>query len=172
MKALCLLAALCAVVLSGCSTINSIPADQLAADLNIAAKGAVKYALQAAIRKYPADAAKITADAKTAGDILTKNIVPIFSGAQTADVLRSAVDTALALLKNKLTDQRVIAAIDLGIEVIAMDVKLPSNPAAKLDARTTTLLNGIFSGISSGIQAAFPPDAVVTPARDSISLPK
>jgi hypothetical protein len=172
MKALSLLAALCAVLLSGCATINEIPTEKLAADLSAAAKGALKYGLQAAVRKYPSEAAKITADAKLANEILTKNVIPIFSGAQTADVLRSAVDTALALLKSKLTDARVIAAIDLAVEVIVMEVKLPANPATKLDARTTALLNGVFSGISNGIQAAFPPDVVSTPARDSISLPK
>lgn len=169
---------------SGCAQIDRIPDDQLAQDLNLAARSAVKYSIQAALRNVDAaTAARIQADAKAADDILVKNVIPIFSGASTAEVLRSSVDTALGLLKNKITNPRVVAAIDLGVEVIAMDVKLPSNPAGKLDVRTTKLLNGIFSGISAGIESVFPaapPAATAAPApasappaaRDPISLPK
>lgn len=143
------------LVLAGCSGIDKISPDQLEAG----AKAVVKYGLTAAVRKYPADAAKIAADAKIADSVITKNILPVFSGAETGAVLRSAVDQALAQLKNKITDARVLAAIELGTEIIIADIALPKNPADKLDERTKELLVGIWSGISQGIQAAFPPPA-------------
>lgn len=145
--------------LLGCSQIDKIPDDQLAADLEIGAKAIVKYGLASAVRKYPADAEKITADAKIADLVIVQNILPVFSGAETSAVLRSAVDQALALLKGKIADARVLAAISLGTEIIIADVQLPKNPADKIDLRTRKLLVGIFSGISLGIQAAFPPPA-------------
>lgn len=147
-----------AVLLAGCSQIAQIPDDQLAQDLNIAAKTAVKYSLQAALRKAPAaDAPRIAADATTVDGVLTKTVIPTFSGASTADVIRSTVDTALALLKSKITDPRVIAAIDAGVEIVLLDVKLPATPTGKLDARTLKALNGVFTGISAGIETVFPP---------------
>jgi hypothetical protein len=148
------------LLLSGCSQVAKIPDDQLAQDLNIAAKTAVKYSLQAAVRKTPADASRIAADATTVDGILTKTVIPAFSGASTADVVRSSVDTALALLKSKITDPRVAAAIDAGVEIVLLDVTLPATPTGKLDARTLKALNGVFTGISAGIEVVFPPAPV------------
>lgn len=145
------------LLLSGCSQIAQIPDDQLARDLNIAAKTAVKYSLQSALRKAPADASRISVDATTVDGILTKTVIPAFSGASTADVVRSSVDTALALLKSKITDPRVAAAVDAGVEIVLLDVTLPATPTGKLDARTLKALNGVFTGISTGIEAVFPP---------------
>lgn len=141
------------LVLAGCSQIDKISPDQLEAG----AKAVVKYGLAAAVRKFPAEAAKISADAKVADQVIAQNILPVFSGAATDTVLRSAVDQALAQLKGKITDARVSAAISLGTEIIIAEIQLPTNPADKLDERTKELLVSIFSGISQGIKAAFPP---------------
>lgn len=159
MKQIMSVAILSAFMLGGCSQIDKIPDDQFAADLNVGAKAVVKYALTAAVRKYPADAARITADAKTADQVIVQNILPVFSGASTSLVLRGAVDQALAQLRGKITDTRVLAAIELGTEIIIADVPLPKNLADKLDDRTRKALAGIFGGIASGIEAAFPPPA-------------
>src|SRR5437868_4376240 len=110
------------LVLAGCGQIDKIPDDQLAADLAVGAKAVVKYGLTAAVRKYPADAAKIAADARVADSVITRNILPVFSGAETEVVIRSAVDQALAQLKSKVTDARVLAAVDLGTEIIIADI--------------------------------------------------
>lgn len=148
--------------LLGCSQIDKISDDQLSADLQVGAKAVVKYGLTAAVRKFPADAAKIMADAKLADTLIVQNILPVFSGASTQAVLRSAVDQALGLLKAKITDPRVLATIGLGTEIIIADVPLPGNLTDKLDERTRKLLVGIWSGIDQGIQAAFPPPAPAT----------
>ncbi len=162
-----------AILMSGCSQLAKISDDDLARDLTIGSRSAVKYSLQLALRKAaPDEAARIKADAKTAADIITKNVIPVFSGTQTNELLRSAVDTALALLKSKITNPKVVAAVDLGIEVIAMDVQLPKNPADRLDDRTRKAILGIFSGITQGVSDAVPDLAPTAPARDTMSLPK
>lgn len=168
------LAALLAVTFSGCAEIDKIPDDKLAESLHTGAKGAVKYALQAALRKVdPAVAEKIKTDATLARDILADNIIPVFSGAETADVLRSAVDTALGLLRSKITDPRVISAIELAVEIIIAEVDLPRNPAEKLSVRSTKALSGVFSGIEEGIRMVFPKAPAPAPAaREPLTLPK
>ncbi len=171
MKAIAILGL--AILMSGCSQLGKISDDDLARDLTIGSRSAVKYSLQLALRKTaPDEAVRIKADAKTAADIISKNVIPVFSGTGTQELLRSAVDTALALLKNKVTNPKVVAAVDLGIEVIAMDVQLPKNPADRLDERTRKAILGIFSGIVQGVSDAVPDLAPTAPARDTMSLPK
>lgn len=172
MKAIAILGL--AILMSGCSQLDKISDDDLARDLLVGARGAVKYSLQAAFRKAtPDEAARLSKDALAADQVITQNLIPVFSGAQTTDVLRSSVDAALALFKNKVSNPKLAAAIDLGIEVIAMEVKLPKNPTDKLDERTRKAILGALSGISEGIRGAIPPpDAAPIPARDTMSLPK
>lgn len=147
-------------LMMGCSQIDRLSDEQLAADLNVGAKSIVKYSLKLALKKLsPEDQAKVSADAQLADKILVENILPIFSGTSTADLLRSSVDQALSQLKGKIKDPRVSAAIELGTELIIADVTLPKNPADKIDARTRLALQGVFTGISAGIQAVFPPGA-------------
>lgn len=161
------------LLLPGCAQIDKIPDDQLAHDLNVAAVHGVSFLLKAALKKYPADAAKITADAKLADTILQKTVIPLFAGNGTAQVLRSAVDTALAALKSQIKDQRVIESIDIGVELVLLNVNLPQVPTAALDGRTIKILNGIATGMSTGIEMAFPAAAPApAPARDPLTIPK
>lgn len=154
-----------------CTQIEKIPDAQLAVYLNIGARSAVQYGLQLAARKADqAGVLSIKSDAAIARQVVTSNVIPVFAGADTVEVLRSAVDTALLLLKSKIKDSRVAQVIDLAVEVIVMEIHLPSNPASRLDARTKTLLNSVFVGIVEGIDKVFPPD--VPAARESITLPK
>jgi hypothetical protein len=151
------------VALSSCAQVNQLSDDQLAADLNVAARGAAKYSLVVALQKFPAEATRITADAKTLDTVIQQNVLQLFSGAATADVARSAIDTALSLLKNKITDARVLAIIGLAETAIVTELPLPKNPADKLSPRTSKAIVGIFSGLSSGIEQALPAPAPPPP---------
>jgi hypothetical protein len=161
-----------AVVLSlgGCAQIDQIPDDTLQRDLQIGARQASSFALRAALRKFPNDVQKITADANIALDILNNTLIPAFSGASTADVVRGVLDTALAQLKAKLTDPRVIEVADISVEFILVNVKLPPTLTAKLDERTRKILLGIFTGLSDGIKAATA--AAPAPARAPLTIPQ
>lgn len=151
------------LILGGCAQIAQIPDDVLAKDLNKGARKAVSYGLSYAIRKAPADAQKIKDAAQIGDTILKQNIIPIFSGATTGDVARSAVDTALSLLDSKIGNPEVVAAIQLAIDILSANINLPTNPADKLDARTKMALNGLFTGMSSGIEDVLTPTPAVTP---------
>lgn len=166
-----MLAAVLALSVSGCGPINEIPDDTLQHDLNIGARQAASYALKAALKKFPNDAAKIMTDADIALDILNNNLITAFSGASTADVVRGVLDTALAQLKGKLTDPRVIEVADLSVEFILANVKLPASPTAKLDERTRKILLGIFTGLSDGIKSA-KATAAPAPARAPLTIPQ
>ena len=174
MKHFILLPAL--LMLFGCAQLDKIPDDQLAKDLHIGAEKAVQYGLKLLLRKVSAaDAVKVAADCRIADDILTKNIIPLFSGADTDVVLRSAVDTALALLKSKIANSKVIDQIDLGVEILVTEVPLPKNPADKIDVRTKKLIAGVLGGIVAGIEDVFAPTTPVPPPvvpRDPLTIPK
>jgi hypothetical protein len=135
-----------------CVQIANIPDDTLAKDLNIGAQKAVEYGLKLLLKKVPAEAQAILDNAKLANEVLKTNIIPIFSGASTGDVLRSAVDTALAQLWAKATPQ-IRDAIQLTLTLLSANIPLPANPADKLDERTRKALSGFFSGLSAGIDA-------------------
>jgi hypothetical protein len=165
------LSALLFLSLSGCAQIAQIPDDTLAKDLNVGAEKAVEYGLKFAMDKAPADALKIRDAAAIADTVLKQNIIPVFSGASTADVLKSAVDTALSQLSSKINNPAVMASIQLAIDILAANVPLPKNPADKIDDRTKKALNGIFSGMAAGIDAALAPPAAVNPtARQATGL--
>lgn len=146
------LAAGCIAFLSqnGCRTIDRIPDDQLARDVNLGAEKAVQYGLGYLVRKAPQDAQAIKDNAKLADDVIKKNILPVFAGASTGDVLKSAVDTALAQLQGVL-QPNVRAAIQLALDILTANIPLPLNPADKLDDRTKKAVNGLFSGIAAGL---------------------
>lgn len=138
------------LALAGCNGIQKIPDDQLAKNLDIGAERAVEYGLKYLVRKEPNSLQAVKDNAKLAGDVIKNNILPAFSGASTADVLKSAVDTALSQLQGVL-QPNVRAAIQLALDILAANVPLPSNPADKLDERTKKALTGLFTGISDGI---------------------
>lgn len=138
--------------LAGCAGIDRIPDDQLAKDLNLGAEKAVEYGLKYLVRKDPTSAQAVKDNAKLADDVIKKNILPVFSGASTGDVLRSAVDAALAQLQGVL-QPNVRAAIQLALDILTANVPLPANPADKIDDRTKKAVNGLFGGIAAGLDA-------------------
>ncbi len=152
-----LLGALLAGCLASCSQVDQLSDDQLAADLTAGAKAAAKYSLAAAVKKFPAEASKIQADALVVDHVIQKTVIPAFSGAETGTVLRSAIDSAMGLLRGQISDQRVLAVILLAETAITTELTLPANPTDKLTPRTSKAVLGIFTGISLGIEGVFPP---------------
>lgn len=167
MQALCL--AVMAVTLNGCGLfgqISEIPDEDLASYVRIGAEQATRYGVKMAMDKDVANAAGIAKSATLASEIIRKNVLPVFSGAETQEVLRSAVDTALAQLSEKLSPI-VISAVQLALNVVTSQVKLPANPADKLPARTKAALAGFFDGAASGLD-----QAVAAVATREIGPPK
>lgn len=162
------------VLLGGCAQLAQIPDDQFAHDIYVGTHQVVAAGLKLAIRKStPDDVKKIVADLVIADTILQKNIIPAFSGASTADVIRSAVDTALNLLKDKIKNPQVVDGIDAGIELLLINIHLPTSPTAAIDQRTLKALNGLFTGIDAGIQSALAiATAPPSPVRATLELPK
>lgn len=161
MRKIALMGMMCLMVasLNGCTTVQQIPAEDLAATVKAGAELAAVQGLRLAMDKKPDDAEKIKENAKLAAEVIRKTILPTFEGAATADVLRSAVDVALEKLNEKLSPE-VRAAIQFALAIVASQVKLPANPADKLDERVRKAVAAFFSGLASGI------DTAVTAARD------
>jgi ethanolamine utilization microcompartment shell protein EutS len=145
-RALCLSAL---VFVSGCAQIDSIPDDQLAHDINIGSQKAAIYGIKYLIKQVPAKKAAVMKDITTADNIIKTNILPIFSGAATADVAKAAIDTALAQLKGSMS-QDVYDSLNLVFDILATEIKLPANPADKLSDRTKKAVNAFFSGVAAG----------------------
>jgi len=171
MKKILAVACVAFLSLGGCSAIDQIPDDQLQHDLNIGAMRVVSFGLKTAFKKFPAEAQKIAADGKIALDILEQNLIPAFDGASTKEVARSVLDTAFALLKSKVKDERVIEVADVAVDLILANVKLPKNPTDKLDERTRKILLGIFTGMAEGARAALPKATAPDPAREKLTIP-
>lgn len=146
-----------------CKVIDNLPDDVLASDINKGAKAAVEYGLKYAIKKSPVDAQAIRDNAKIADDVIKNNILPIFSGASTGDVIKSAVDTALAQLWSKAAPQ-VRDSIQLALAILTANVPLPANPADTIDDRTKKALNGLFGGLAAGIDAVLAIPAATGPS--------
>lgn len=136
--------------LLGCSSIENLSDEDLARYLEDGARIAIQKGLKLAVDKAPEFAAKIKADALIANKLIKSDILPVFSKAS-ADVLRSALDSALVSLPAKIQNPNVQAALTLGLDVLLANVKLPENPAQKLDERTKKALVGFFTGLSAGI---------------------
>lgn len=140
------------LALVGCQSVNQVPDDQFAQSIQDLAKTGSEYGLKLVIDKKPEKAEQIVKDAKIAIDVITKTIEPVFSGAATADVLRSAVDTALTQLSEKISPE-IRAAIQLVLGLVATQVTLPANPADKLPDRARKSLSGFFKGLAAGLEA-------------------
>lgn len=153
MKFLALLA-LCAAALfggSGCKVVEQIPDDQLASGIKTVSFNSVYFGFKAVLANNPSRYQQLTADAATTTKILRENVIPIFSGASTGDVLVSAVDTALEQLSVSST---VADVIKVALVIAESQVHLPTNPAEKLDARTKGALLGFFTGVADGLDQA------------------
>jgi len=140
-------------MLAGCNGGAALAPEDIVKGIKVAAKGAARYGLQYAMDKEPAKADEIAKNAQLAVEIIRKNVLPVFAGASTADVLRSAVEKALEELGSKLKPQ-VLSAIQLAIDVLSTRVNLPENPADKLDPQTKAAIAAFFEGAADGIDGA------------------
>ncbi len=142
------------LLLNGCSLFErvqeNVSDEDIAKGLKLGAEKATKYGLKLAMDKNPDKADEIAANAALGAKIVRENILPALSGADTGDVLRSAVETALAELTEKLSPS-VIAAVQLAINLLAMQIEMPENPADKLSERTRGFLVAFFEGLGGGL---------------------
>lgn len=139
--------------LGGCKLVGEMTDGQLADNAYRGAKLVTSNGLKIAMNESPDNAAAIKENAKLAGRVLRENILPVFEGAGTGEVLRGAVDTALKELGDKV-NPTLGAVINLAISLVADKVELPANPADKLDERTRLALVGLFKGLADGIDEA------------------
>ncbi len=167
------LALFTATCLQGCKTVDNVSDEKLAKGIRVASKGAAQYGLGYALKKYPEQAAAIADGARIAVEALRETILPAFNGAETEGVLRSAVETALTELSDKL-EPSMIHAVQLALDIVSMRVELPENPVDKLSERTRLALVALFDGLADGLEAggASAPPPVRDTAPPALSWPK
>lgn len=151
--------------LGGCAKVrnmvDNLSDEELAEYVYKGSNFTAKAALKAALDKYPDHAEEIKADALLAAKIINDNIIPVFTGATTEDVLRGAVDTALSELSDRLSPATV-EVVRLAMVVVVTEVDLPDNRAEKLTDRMKMAVAAFFKGLSDAVGEAFPPEVAPT----------
>lgn len=141
----------------GCRTINhaldSLSDAELAAYLEDGAKIGTSRGIGYALKKYPDKKDQITKDGKIADDTIRNVIVPVFSGAKSADVTRAALDQMIMLLASKLSTSQIDLLVVIA-GTVATQVPMPANPADKLSPRTKLGIAAFFTGMAEGIESA------------------
>lgn len=150
MKFLALLT-LIGLTLAGCKTVAQIPDDEFANGIRVVSYNSSYFGFKAVLNNNPASYHQLATDVATTTSIIRTNVLPVFSGATTGDVLNSAVDTALSQLSVSAT---VTDVIKVALVLVEMQVHLPTNPAAKLDNRTKLALVAFFTGVADGLDNA------------------
>lgn len=144
----------------GCSQISQLSDEDLATYVNIGSEKTVQYGIQFAVKKYPDKAATIQKDAVAIAGVIDDTVLKMFDS-PTGDVLRSTVSKVAELLTGKIaklqSGPELADAVKLTIDIVALNIKLPKNPAEKLDDRTKGALVAFFKGVSQGVKAAFAP---------------
>ena len=151
MKFLAALALMALTFVGGCKTINEIPDEKFADGIHALTFHSVYYGFKAVLSNNSGRYEQLTADAKVASEIIRTNILPVFAGATTGEVLRSAVDTALAQLS---VASSVADTIKVALILVETQLTLPENPADALDVRTKLALSAFFSGVAEGLDQA------------------
>ncbi len=167
------LALFMATCLQGCKTVDNVSDEKLAKGIGVVSKGAAQYGLGYVLKKNPDKALAIADGARIAVEVLRETILPAFTGAETEGVLRSAVDTALQELSDKL-DPSMMLAVQLAIDIISTRIQLPENPLDKIDERTRLAIVAAVRGLADGFEAggaAAPPTTRET-APAALSWPK
>lgn len=159
-KALVLMVGLLSV--QGCSSIEKVSDEDLARGIEIAARGAAQYGLGFVFNKEPGRAAQVAEGARLAVRTLKETIIPAFAGVTTEEVLRSTVEAALDELTAKLTPS-VVLAVQLALDLVSANVKLPENPTDRLSERTRLALLALFKGLADGLEVA----SEMAPTRDT-----
>lgn len=169
MKKLLALLALVALTFTGCKTVAQIPDEQFADGIHTLTYNSTYYGFKAVLNNNPAKYTQLAADVKTTTDIIRNNVLPIFTGASTGDVLNGAVNTALAQLS---VSPAVTDVIKVALALVETQVTLPANPADKLDVRTKLALAAFFSGVAEGLDQAVKDSAppAVNPAARAVPV--
>lgn len=160
----------------GCTSISQLSDEDLAGYVNVGAEKAVEYGLKFAVRKYPDKAAAIQKDAVVVAGVIDDTVMKILTGT-TSEVLRSTVSQISQLLTAKIASlpsgESLADTVKLTVDIVALNIKLPKNPAEKIDARTKGALIAFFKGVSQGVKAAFVPvPAGVSPPPAGITWPE
>jgi hypothetical protein len=142
----------------GCTQISQLSDDDLAAYVNVGAEKSVVYGLKFAARKYPEKAAAIQKDAIVVAGVIDDTVMKMLNGTA-SDVLRSTVGQISQLLTSKIASlpsgEALADTVKLTVDIVALNIKLPKNPADKIDERTKGALIAFFKGVSTGAKTAF-----------------
>lgn len=145
---------------AGCAAIrgkiDQMSDTELALKVNDGAEAAAHYGMKFLMDKYPDKKAAILKDAMLASTIIKANILPVFAGASSLDVLASAIETAMGQFKGKISAE-VEAAIRLGFTVVSSQISVPKIPTDKLSPRLKGAILAFFSGTSEGLDTIAPP---------------
>lgn len=164
MKKLLALLALCSLAfLGGCKTVAQIPDQEFADGIHTLTYNSIYFGFKAVLNNNPGRYTQLAADVKTATGVIRTNVLPVFNGATTGDVLTGAVNTALTQLSVSST---ITDVVQVALALVETQVTLPANPATALDARTKLALSGFFSAIADGLDQAVKDSAppAATPA--------
>lgn len=153
----------------GCTTISQLSDEDLAGYVNTGAEKAVEYGLKYAVKKFPEKAAAIQKDAVVVAGVIDDTVMKMLTGT-TSEVLRSTVGQISQFLTAKIASlpsgEMLADTVKLTVDIVALNIKLPKNPAEKIDERTKGALVAFFKGVTQGVKAAFtaPPPGASAPA--------
>jgi hypothetical protein len=159
----------------GCTAISQLSDEDLAGYVNVGAEKAVEYGLKFVVQKYPEKAAAVQKDALVVAGMIDDTVMKMLTGT-TADVLRSTVSQISQLLTAKIASlpsgAMLADTVKLTVDIVALNIKLPKNPAEKIDERTKGALIAFFKGVSTGARAAFVPVPAGTSPTAGIVFPE
>lgn len=95
---------------------------------------------------------KVKAVVKPVQEIIDTTVIPIIKGVDLADVTRATADKALALLNEKIP-QEIKGVIQLAVNGAMTLLKMPDNPATKLEPGQVEIILALFRGIGTGASA-------------------
>lgn len=142
------------LMVGGCKSASSITMtdEELANSIRIGAKAAIKLGM-----KYYTDGkddetvAKVKTDALMAAQLIRDYAIPVFSGAPTEVVVRSAVDQVILYLSSQLPNH-IVEALKFAVEMASTRVQLPPNPTDQLDQRIKGAILAFFDGVATGLE--------------------
>jgi len=147
--------------------IDEMSDEELAIKIHDSTEGAVAAGLKLLAEKMPEKKAAILKDAAVASAIIKTNILPIFSGATSNDLVASAIMTALGQLSGKISLE-VDGAIRLGYGMLSSKVMIPKIPTDKLSPRVQIALVAFFTGSSEALDDFLAPPPIVFPAPPTV----
>ncbi len=148
---------LAGVFMPGCQTVKDA-----IGKINLDVGDVAPYVEKAAASGVKAGLKKLSKDeeawAKTkaiAGEVKTHfetAVLPLFEGADLAEVTKATADQAMALINDATkVDPKVLGAIQLGIDSALLFLDLPDNPTDKIPEDQRTLLVALFKGVVKGL---------------------